>query len=187
MKKIIFFFLFLVMIFINSLKCETQCFSFALSAGYVFKDDNIFKKVYGNGIVNIITADGCYYPWANWGIGSKISYWSTHGKTTFLKKRTCLEEVPLTFYIRRIQDLSCNFQAYASLGGGIVWVKEKSYLGDFRIHKGIGELEIGLNLSIWQNLSLTGAVRYLFPRQCVNNRKMDIGGVDLRLGLEFPF
>ena len=75
-------------------------FTGALSAGYVFKHaDSVFKDVYGLGMVNAITADGCYHPWQSWGIGAKISYWFANGRTSFLKFHTHLHEVPMTVYL----------------------------------------------------------------------------------------
>jgi len=187
MKKLIFYFWLFTIMFTRTLKPQESCFTGALSAGYVFKHDKTFKEIYGHGIVNIITADGCYYPRENWGIGTKISYWSKHGKTTFLKKRTHLQEIPITFYIRKRKDFNCRLQMYASLGGGLTLIKEKSYLGNMKLHKGIGEVEIGLNYLAWHHMNLTTAIRYLFPRQSDCAVKMDIGGLDLRLGIEFPF
>lgn len=172
----------------SQLSADDRCFSGALTAGYVFKhNDCAFKKVYGHGLVNIITADGCYYPWECWGIGGKVSYWRAHGRTTFLKQCTHLQEVPLTFYLRRIEDFRCGLQLYASLGGGVIWMKEKSYLGHVKRHKGIGEVEVGLNYPMWHCLNFTSAFRYLFPRQSESCKKVDVGGFDLRAGIELPF
>ncbi len=193
MKKIIFPFLcifssLLPISLSGSTEQQGSCFSTAFSAGYVFKhNDCIFKEVYGHGIVNVITADGCYYPCEQWGIGAKISYWRAHGRTTFLKKCSLLQEVPLTFYLRRMKDFRCGLQLYASLGGGIIWIKEKSYLGDLHLHKGIGEAEIGMNYPIWRCVNITSAFRYLFPRQSHCGTKMDVGGFDLRAGIGFQF
>ena len=189
MKKIIFLILLFTTIF-NVLKSREHSFCTAFTAGYVFKHDEEFKEIYGPGIANLITVDACYFPfekWSKWGVGTKVSYWKTHGKTTFLKQRTTLQEIPLTFYIRRIEDLSCSLQMYASLGGGLIWIKEKSYLGNRKIHKGIGEAEIGLNYSIYKCLNFTTAIRYLFPAQSICDQKMDVGGLDLRLGIGFSF
>lgn len=195
MKKIIFsfFLIFLSLLSKHSfgevLELKDSCFTGAFSAGYVFKRGCTFKEVYGNGIVNVITADGCYYPWKHWGIGTKISYWRGNGRTTFLKKHSVLQEVPLTFYLRRTHDFRCGLQTYASLGGGIAWIREHSYLGKACLFKGIGEAEVGINYPIWRCLNLTGAFRYLFPRQSQRDstQKVDVGGFDLRAGIEFPF
>lgn len=162
-------------------------FSGAFSAGYVFKNDCRFKNVYGRGIVNAITADGCYYPWELWGIGAKVSYWRKKGCTDFLKQRTLLQEVPVTFYVRRKKQFKSGLQLYASLGGGFVWVKEKSYLGNVRLYKGIGEVEAGLKFPIFRCVDITAAFRYLFPPQSRACDKVHIGGFDLRAGIGFSF
>jgi hypothetical protein len=194
MKKLLFFFSFLTPLVVSSTAllgevCEDRAASFngALSAGYVFKQDCTFKKVYGHGMANVITADGCYYFWQPWGIGAKVSYWRKHGCTTFLKRRTLLQEVPLTFYLRRQHDFECGLQLYASLGGGVAWGKEKSYLGSVKFHKGIGEVEAGLNYSSCGRFNITGACRYLFPKQSVTGHKVAVGGVDLRAGIGVTF
>jgi hypothetical protein len=171
----------------SSSEVENQCFTTALSAGYVFKHDCTFKQLYGRGMINIITADGCYYPWECWGIGAKISYWRAKGRTAFLQRPSRVQEVPVTLYVRGIKDFECGLQVYASLGGGVIWMKEKSYLGCVKLHRGIAEAEVGLQYPIWHCLDITGAVRYLFPRQKQGCIKRDVGGCDLRAGLAFSF
>ena len=193
MKKILFicFFTLLSMVSTrlsgNSLEKKHSSFSGTFSAGYVFKHDCKFKAVYGRGMVNAITFDGCYYPWECWGFGAKISYWRKKGCTTFLQRRSILQEVPITFYVRRIKKFDCGLQMYGSLGGGVIWIKEKSYLGDVRLTKGIGEVEVGLNSPVWHHLNLTIAFRYLFPSQCHAGEKANVGGFDLRAGIGFSF
>lgn len=193
MKKII---LFLCLIFLfplstqlisGHLKKYHSCFSGALSSGYVFKHDKRFKDVYGHGIVNVLTADGCYYPWDCWGVGTKISYWRTKGRTAFLKLRSLAQEVPVTLYLRGVKKFTCRLQGYASLGGGFVWVKEKSYLGRVSFYKAIGEIELGLNYLVWRCIYITAACRYLFPSQSHAHQTTNVGGVDLRAGIGFSF
>ena len=176
-----------VAVYGDALQKRDACLTTAFTAGYVFKQDCIFKEVYGHGLVNIITADACYYPWELWGLGAKVSYWRAHGRTTFLKQCSFLHEVPLTFYVRRITDFMCGLQAYASLGGGLVWIKEKSYLGKVRQHAGIGEVEFGLSYPLWRCIDITGALRYLFPRRSEWGQKVEVGGLDLRAGIGFSF
>jgi len=192
MKKILFFFCFLLLCatatqLLGNTEMQDACFTGALTAGYVFKHDCRFKDVYGRGIVNIITADGCYYPWDLWGIGAKLSYWRAKGCTTFLNQRSVLQELPVTFYLRRLHNFTCDLQMYASLGGGLIWLKEKSYLGEVRLTKGIGEVEVGLHYSIWRCINLTTAFRYLFPSQCQKGERANIGGFDLRAGIGISF
>lgn len=159
----------------------------AITAGYVFKHDCAFKNVYGHGIVNVITADGCYYPWKHWGVGAKVSYWRAKGRTTFLRQRTLLQEMPFVIYLRGRKEFQCRLQLYGSLGGGIAWIKEKSYLPTERLHKGIGEVEIGINYPLWRCINIAGALRYLFPPQKQLCETIDIGGVDVRAGIGFSF
>lgn len=187
MKKMLFAVLLSVPFLSYAEQDEASCGSIALSAGYVFKHDCTFKQVYGRGIANLITVDGCYYPWECWGIGAQVSYWRKRGRTTFLKQRTHLREIPVILSIRRKKDFDCGLRLYGSLGGGIVWGKEKSYLGCVKVHKGIAAVEAGLEYPIWCDLSITGAVRYLFPRQSQAGHKVTIGGADLRAGLSWAF
>lgn len=165
-----------------------SCFTTALTTGYVFKhDDCTFKQVYGHGIQNVITADACYYPWECWGIGGKVSYWRATGRTAVLRECTTLQEIPITVYLRRIFERWCNWQAYASLGGGAIIIKEKSYIACVDHHVGIGEVEVGFNYSMCSCVDLTGAFRYLFPQACFCAQKVDVGGFDLRVGLGFSY
>lgn len=173
----------------------------AFTAGYVFKHhDNDFKAVYGHGMVNVITADGCYYFCKPWGVGAKLSYWRASGQTSFLKQYSLIQEVPLTFYLRRVKHFKCGLDVYGTLGAGVVWLKEHSYLGHINAHKGIGELELGVSYPMWRCLNFTSAVRYLFhkQRQCSSTSnsssgdletapKIVVGGFDLRAGFEISF
>lgn len=187
MKKIICFLL-LGSTYLLSNSKEEPRFSTALTAGYVFKNQSSFKNVYGPGVANAITADLCYYFYHNWGLGTKVSYWLNRGKTTLLKERSDLQEVPLTFYLRKAHYFDCNLGLYLSLGGGVIWLKEKSYLGSVNLTKGIGEVEIGLNYTLWRFIGLTGAFRYLFPNQSQHHgNKVEVGGLELRAGLVFSF
>lgn len=191
MNKILFFsFLLVSMLTVKPVGTECQespSFLTTFSAGYVFKNDCLFKQVYGHGMINILTADSCYYPWECWGLGVKASYWRAKGRTTFLQQCTWLRSVPVTFYVRRVKEFESGLQAYLSLGGGIVWVKEKSYLATQRATKGIGEVEVGLNYPVCGSFSLMTAFRYLFPPQSQNGEKMDFGGCDLRAGIGFSY
>ena len=78
-------------------KSDYACFTGDVSAGYVFKRDANFKAVYGLGTVNVITADGCYYPWRHWGIGTKVGYWQANGHTSFFKGICCVSRSPRYF------------------------------------------------------------------------------------------
>ena len=196
--KIKFFLLFIVLSSCTQSQSEMvemqyDRFATAFTAGYVFKhSDRIFKKVYGRGMGNIITGDFCYYPSECWGLGGKVSYWLALGKTTFFKRHTRLQEVPITIYARRLFEFKKGLQLYASLGAGIAWMGEKSYLGHQSRWKGIGEVEAGLNYPAWCRLDFTSAFRYIFPRQSqkyplLHYKKMDVGGFDLRAGVGFSF
>lgn len=158
-----------------------------LSAGYVFKHDCRFKEVYGQGMVNIITADGCYYPWSFLGFGAKLSYWRAKGHTAFLQLRTHAQEVPFTVYVRGIKEFPCRFQLYGSLGAGLAWIKENSYLGDVHVTKGIGEIEVGFRYPFWRCLTIMSAFRYVFPPQSQKSHTIDVGGCDLRAGIGLTF
>jgi hypothetical protein len=138
-------------------------------------------------MVNCITADICSFPWHWWGFGTKIGYWRAHGHTDFLKRRTQVFEVPLTFYLRRVKEFDCGLRTYASLGGGVAWIKEKSCHQQARVHKGVGEVECGLQYSFCRCLQVVSAFRYLFPRHSVCCETVDVGGFDLRAGIGVSF
>ncbi len=200
MKKIMFCFS-LCMLFISSLllskntEIESLPYTLAFSSGYVFKNDCLFKDIYGFGAINVITTDFCYYPWHVWGLGAKVSYLRAKGHTSFLSFCTLMQEVPVTFYARRAHNFDCGLQLYGSLGGGFALIKEKSYLATITAYKGVGEIEVGLHYKLWECLNFTSAFRYLFPRQFLNcnkceaaeHTKIDVGGCDLRAGFSFLF
>lgn len=173
---------------LNKQQPESIHWSLAFTTGYVFKHDkNDFRDNFNNGIQNIITVDGCYYFLPNIGVGTKVSYWSTKKHGTFLNNPAKLQEVPLTFYLRTLVYPGKSLQLYTSLGGGAIFLVEKELQKTVKESKGIGEFEIGLNLFLMQNLAITGAFRYLFPRETFNKQKADIGGFDLRAGIGFSF
>lgn len=195
MKKILFYPLFMFLPLLSTSVCDivemqNSCFTGAFTSGYVFKhDDALFRDIYGFGMGNVITADGCYHPWRCWGIGigAKMSYWLAVGKTTFFKRTTFLHEIPMTIYVRKMIDFRRGLRLYASLGGGAAWIKEKSNLGHTSQWRGLGEVEAGLIYPLWRRLIFTSAFRYLFPRQSQGSVKVDVGGFDLRAGLGFFF
>ncbi|MGE0206903.1 MAG: hypothetical protein AB7R69_03585 [Candidatus Babeliales bacterium] len=169
-------------------KDDFQCsrFTTAFSSGYVFKNDGIFRDVYGLGMVNVLTADICYHPWERlWGIGGKISYWLARGRTTMLRQRTFLQEIPVSLYVRKMKDFASGLRLYGSLGGCFAYIKEDNYLAHTKRYKGLGEVEAGLFYPVWRRMLITAAARYLFPRQ--GHPKVDVGGVDLRAGIGFFF
>jgi hypothetical protein len=189
MKKILYFVSLLPLLLSTHLHSDTERapFSALLTAGYVFKHDCTFKEVYGRGVINAITGDFCYYPCKHGGIGAKISYWRKKGCTEFLQLRAIVQETPITVYLRAIKKFECNLDLYGSIGGGAIWTKEKSYLGKTTFWKGIGELEVGTMYPIWKCIEITGALRYLFPPQTHNEKKVNVGGVDVRAGIGFTF
>lgn len=173
---------------INSHDESTHCkWNTAFSAGYVFKNDCRFKTAYGLGVVNAITADGCYYPWKHGGFGIKASFWRTRADSAFLGKKTLFQEVPVTIYARSVTAFDSRIQLYGSLGAGFAWMNEKSFMGITHVYKGIAEVEGGITCCLYRALYLTGAFRYLFPPQHVAGERLDVGGCDLRVGLGFSF
>lgn len=163
-------------------------FRTALSAGYVFKhDDAHFKDVYGLGMANVITGDVSFSPWQSWEVGTKASYWLVKGKTTAFNRKTFLQQVPLTFYMSKMFNMKGCVQWYVSLGGGVTWIKEESYLGHTHQWRGIGEAEFGMSYPVWRCCDLTTAFRYLFPRQKQGSSNADVGGFDLRGGIGYSF
>lgn len=165
---------------------DTSCFDLACTSGYIWKHDQVFKKIYGQGIPDLITVDGCYYPCCYGGIGLKASYWEKKGCTSCLKQPTRLQEVPLIGYVRA--RIGTWLQSYISLGGGAIFVREQSYLGCIKTTPGIGEFEWGFNYYPHKNVYLTTAFRYLFPRHTYDGvRAADVGGLGLRAGFGLSF
>jgi len=192
MKKILSLFVIVMSLLSTYIRGDSEeerdtCFDGSFTAGYVFKHDHDFKRVYGRGMINAITADGCYYPWQMWGLGAKISYWRARGHTTFLCQCSLVQEIPVTVYVRWLKDFDCGLQTYLSLGGGFAWIKEKSYLGHVKTYKGIGELEVGAEYAMCYGLNIVGAFRYIFPPQSFRCDKIDVGGCDLRAGIGYSF
>ncbi|MBY0110181.1 MAG: hypothetical protein K2X90_03665 [Candidatus Babeliaceae bacterium] len=192
-KQYLFLILFFLPLFCNKArqnlkKQDFTKFNLTFTTGYVFKhDDDFFKERFKNGIQNIITVDGCYYFLPAIGIGSKVSYWATKSHGTFLNNPAKLQEVPLTFYLRTIFYSWKNLQLYTSLGGGAIFLAEKNYQEAIKTSKGIGEFELGLNIFLGRYFDISGAFRYLFPRETFNNQKADIGGFDLRAGIGLSY
>lgn len=171
----------------GKLKNEYNRFNLAFTSGYVFKHDSRFRDIYGQGIINAITADFCYYLRQCWGFGTKLSYWRAKGRTAFLQQRTIIQEVPLVAYLRGIKTFDGGTQVYGSFGGGFVWLKEKSYLASQHTYKGLGEVEVGINSPVWHRLNVTLALRYLFPSQCYCGNNVNVGGLDMRAGFGISF
>lgn len=179
----------IISLFCSSILAEKPCdfslFDLAFTSGYIWKNDHNFKQTYGNGIPDYITADACFYPLTYAGVGVKTSYWEAKGKTMNMNQPAKLYEVPLIGYLRL--RYGYWLQGYVSLGGGAIFLKEKSYLGVVTQIVGIGEAEIGFNYFPHTNFYLTGAFRYLFPRQKSSGETVDFGGYGLRGGIGFCY
>jgi len=173
---------------LNKQQPQSTHWNIAFTSGYVFKHDKSdFRENFNNGIQNIITVD-CYYNFLeSLAVGTKVSYWKTKTHGTFLINPAKLQEVPLTFYLRTNLNPGKSFQPYISLGGGAIFLVEKEFQKTIKESKGIGEFELGLNWLLTRNFNITGAFRYLFPRETFNKQKADIGGFDLRAGIGFSY
>jgi hypothetical protein len=160
-------------------------FDIAATSGFIWKHDTNFKQIYGQGIQDAITLDACCGVWPYVGFGVQGSYWRARGKTLILRNPTHLHEIPVIGYVRA--QVGGRVQGFVSLGGGTIFVKEKSYLGTVRKRTGIGEVELGTNIYFYKNLYLTGVFRYLFPRGTVCYTTTDLGGYGLRAGFGVTF
>lgn len=190
MKKILLVsiaFLSVITCIVSAAQEDYTRWSTALTSGYVFKHNARFKQVYGQGIVNILTGDGYYYFCEHWGLGAIIGYWRAQGATNFLQQPTLLQQVPATIAGKGKYEFDCGVQLYGALGAGFIWTKENSYLDNTGFFKGIGTLEAGITYSVYHCFEITGAFRYLFPPQKQAYHTVDIGGCDLRAGIEFSF
>jgi len=161
----------------------------AVTTGYIWKNDCRFKEIYGEGIQDVITVDVCGWFSECFGIGLKGSYWEAEGRTPVCRLHTNVHEIPLIGYVRREIEFDCTFAAYASLGGGIIFVREKSELGKVNTDTWGGEAEIGLNYYFFKNFYLTTAFRYLYFKKKIAgiDERADFGGYGLRGGLGISF
>lgn len=158
----------------------------ALTGGFIWKHDTRFKKIYGQGIPDI-TLDGCYYFNNAIGMGIKGSFRKKNGKTTVLHQPTKFHEFPLIGYVRGI--VGDKVQFYISAGGGIIFVHEKSYIGDVKTHAPGAELETGLNFNFFDHFYITGAFRALFfnkNRSSIHTMQ-ELGGYGIRAGIGLSF
>ncbi len=168
-------------------KIYAQTYDFTLSSGYVWKSDFHFKNVYGSGIPNLITADICYWLYEFLGLGIKSAYWEKTGRTTVFQQHARIQEVPLILYLKG--GIGDRIRGYFALGGGVIFAKERSYLGKiWQIVPG-GDIELGVNCFIIKQLYVTAAFDYLFFYKQVSSfhGKRDFGGYGFRLGLGTGF
>jgi hypothetical protein len=189
MKKLCILLLYSIPLFCASTNSENSFSTFDLAAttGYVWKTDSHFKQVYGNGIQNVITIDGCYWPFRHFGVGIQNGYWLAHGKTTVSKRSTRVWEVPLNFYLQgRIGHL---LQLHGSLGTGVIFVNEKSYLGTVSQQAWSGEAEAGIDYYFFKRAYLAFAVQYLYARKEIKetHNQADFGGVNVSGGIGISF
>ena len=189
MKKLFFLLLFSIPSLCISANSENFLSIFDLTAttGYVWQSDSHFKQVYGKGIQDVITIDGCYWPFRHFGIGIQGSYWLANGKTTILKKSTRLWEVPLNLYLEgRIGQM---FQLHGSLGTGIIFVNEKSYLGSVSHQAWSGEAEVGIDYYFFKKSYLSAALQYLYSGKEISEtqERVALGGLNLRAGIGISF
>lgn len=157
------------------------CCDVAISTGYIWKRDRLFQEAYGRGIQDVITVDGCCRIWRFLGMGVKSGYWKAQGKAAVCHKE--ISEIPILCYLRG--KIGCTFQAYVSLGGGLIFVEEKSCLGHAKEYPWGGEVEAGLKYYFFRSCYLTTALRYLFFP--TSKEKGDFGGYGIRAGIGISF
>lgn len=184
MKKLFFLLFYSVPLLCAS---KDSTFDLAATTGYVWKTDSQFKQVYGKGIQDIITIDGCYWPFRYLGVGIQSGYWLAHGKTTISKRPTRLWEVPLNLYLQG--RIGRSFQLHASLGTGVIFVNEKSYLGNVSHQTWSGEAEVGMNYYFFKQAYLTVDLQYLYARKKISetHERADLGGLNARGGIGVSF
>jgi hypothetical protein len=187
MKKIyILTILAFISINMHAQRCAPSIFDLVFTSGFIWKVDRVFKEVYGVGIPDLITVDGCYYLSDYFGIGIKTSYWERKGKEIIPDQPPKIQEVPLITYLRA--RVGYGIQGYISLGGGATFVKENRDPIHFKKAVGIGEVEAGINYYIHRFSYFSCAFRYLFPRQSFEETTLtDFGGLGLRVGLAFSY
>ncbi|KKM88255.1 hypothetical protein LCGC14_1260620 [marine sediment metagenome] len=155
-----------------------------VGVNYFRPSKQIFRDIYGNGVM--YRAEICI------GIGRGLELWmaggyfSKNGKLSFTDEGTKLQILPVGWGIKYISTKG-NINYYTGIGFNYYQVKETNPIGDV----GKGRLgfggEIGAFKRVTGGLIIDFRMDYYYCKMELANRKIDIGGLTIGIGLGYEF
>lgn len=155
-----------------------------VGANYFRPSKQIFRDIYGNGVM--------YRAEIGFGIGRGLELWmgggylSKKGELSFTKERTKLQILPVGWGVRYI-SIEGNINLYTGIGLNYYQVKETNPIGEVGKGKlGFGG-ETGAFTRITGGLIIDFHIDYYYCKIELADRKIDIGGLTVGIGLGYEF
>lgn len=155
-----------------------------VGVNYFRPSKQIFRDIYGNGVM--------YRAEIGIGIGRDLELWmagghfSKKGELSFTKEITKLQILPIEWGVRYI-SIEGNINLYTGIGLNYYQVKETSPIGEVSNGKlGFGG-ETGAFTRITGGLIIDFRMGYYYCKIKLANRKIDIGGLTVGIGLGYEF
>ncbi len=155
-----------------------------LGVNYFRPSKQIFRDIYGNGAM--YRAEICI------GIGRGLELWmaggyfSKNGKLSFTDEGTKLQILPVGWGIKYVSTKG-NINYYTGIGFNYYQVKEINSIGDVSKGRlGFGG-EIGAFTRVAGGLIIDFRMDYYYCKMELANRKIDIGGLTVGIGLGYEF
>lgn len=155
-----------------------------VGVNYFRPSNQIFRNIYGSGVM--------YRAEIGIGIGRDLELWmagghfSKKGELSFTKEITKLQILPIEWGVRYI-SIEGNINLYTGIGLSYYQVKETSPIGEVSNGKlGFG-VETGAFTRITGGLIVDFRVGYYYCKIELANRKINIGGLTVGIGLGYEF
>ncbi|GEM_PF-6126385 len=155
-------------------------------AGYHEKEDSYYREVYQGGILPL--GLGIEYQAArNLSFSVTGELLNKEGRTPLAKKKTTLQQVPLLFMVKVSQGE--RFKIFLSFGPGVLWFREKSYLGEVKDSLWGVAGSVGVTREISRTLFFRICGRYLWFKKRFEslgeNQSLGGGEILASLGVKF--
>ncbi len=151
---------------------------------YFRPSKQIFRDIYGNGVM--YRAEICIGIWRGLELWMAGGYFSKNGKLSFTDEGTKLQILPVGWGIKYVSTKG-NINYYTGIGLNYYQVKEINPIGDVSKGRlGLGG-EIGAFTRITGGLIIDFRMDYYYCKMELANRKIDIGGLTVGIGLGYEF
>ncbi len=157
-------------------------------AGYFQPQEDLFKKIYGEGDVLYGARLGVHL-WKGFHVMVSASQYQVISKTTFTGDKTTLTLLPVSFFLRYTVGRGF-FSPYAGIGYTFTSVKEETdFVGNFKGSGSSASFEAGFELKVNRHFFMDFGARFdqIKVKPEVIEGEIDVGGLQAGISLLVSF
>jgi len=159
-------------------------FMIELRAQYFNPSEQIFRDIYGSGLM--YGGEASIEFWKNLQFWVGGNYYSGDGELTFTKEETSLQIIPIGGGIRYRLPVGI-FNFHVGIGINYFQYKESNILGEVN-EGGIGYVgKIGVMIKVVKGLMIDLGVEYSYCKMTPADSTINIGGIAPGIGLGYVF